>query len=579
MTEILCRWLNEELGLSRRVEPRTFEKEFSTGYLIGEILNKHQLQEDFDQFSQGRNAVSQLNNFQRLLPTLQLLGVMFSDNVVKALIEEQHGVATRLLYQIYIALRRKEKAQLSKMAMETMRPPAAAKLASISAEMYKERMKSVIPREVDVALRRVSDRYMDKSKEVEEEAALKDEQELQKQQSIQEEQQTRHLEMLHKAKRQNKELVEKVQGSIIPVSKKMPREMENTILKRKQELRKQEAEMFKSEITEFEKILKKLTPAAGEEESEGLILLARADPLLSSPCTRVEEGQSFIENVRSRLKEDRRARREREKRRRRVMLELFEAHEAQEEVYQEEELVNRLMRQSLQERRVTVQLMQARHEKQVMRQNRIFREKQYEEQRLKEFQQSLDQEEILARQERAEQGERMEQEREVHEQLMVERAERRYRKHYRLCQEVVTHILDLVTKVAEYRELCVGLIPNKLMREWKELFFTEMPIYEQPAAQLEASGESAVDSIEQAKMHLLNSQDYEDYQLMTGEWQPPVDADIHGPPPNNNILGHAVNRITEIAHPAKEPSPPPQFPPFPSRPAYWANCMQAKPPA
>ncbi|XP_062905823.1 sperm flagellar protein 2 [Mobula hypostoma] len=566
MTEILCRWLNEELGLSRRVEPRTFAKEFSTGYLIGEILNKHQLQEDFDQFSQGRNAVSQLNNFQRLLPTLQLLGVMFSDNVVKALIEEQHGAATRLLYQIYIALRRKEKAQLSKMTMETMRPPAAAKLASISAEMYKERMKSMIPREVDMALRRVSDRYIAKGKEVEEEAALKDEQELQKQQSIQEEQQTQHLEMLHKAKKQNKELMEKVQGSIIPVSKKMPREMENTSLKRKQELRKKEAEMFNNEITKFEKILKNLTPAGGEEESgSSLNLPGRAGPrhLLSSPCTRVEEGQSFIENVRTRLKEDRRARREREKRRRRVMLELLEAHEAQEEVYQEEELVNRLMRQSLQERRVTVQLVHARHEKHVMEQNRFFREKQYEEQRLKEFRQALDREEILARQERVEQGERMEQEREVHEQLMVERAERRYRKHYHLCQEVVTHILDLVTKVAEYRELCVGLIPNKLMREWKELFFTQMPIYEQPDAQLEASGERAVDSIEQAKMHLLNSQDYEDYQLMTGEWQPPVDGDIHGPPPDNNVLGHVVNRITEIAHPAKEPSPPPQFPPFP----------------
>ncbi|XP_072113592.1 sperm flagellar protein 2 isoform X3 [Mobula birostris] len=560
-----------ELGLftlerRRMREPRTFAKEFSTGYLIGEILNKHQLQEDFDQFSQGRNAVSQLNNFQRLLPTLQLLGVMFSDNVVKALIEEQHGVATRLLYQIYIALRRKEKAQLSKMAMETMRPPAAAKLASISAEMYKERMKSMIPREIDMALQRVSDRYIAKGKEVEEEAALKDEQELQKQQSIQEEQQTQHLEMLHKAKRQNKELMEKVQGSIIPVSKKMPREMENTSLKRKQELRKKEAEMFNNEITKFEKILKNLTPAGGEEESESsLNLPGRAGPphVLSSPCTRVQEGQSFIENVRTRLKEDRRARREREKRRRRVMLELLEAHEAQEEVYREEELVNRLMRQSLQERRVTVQLVHARHEKHVMEQNRFFREKQYEEQRLKEFRQALDREEILARQERVEQGERMEQEREVHEQLMVERAERRYRKYYHLCQEVVTHILDLVTKVAEYRELCVGLIPNKLMREWKELFFTQMPIYDQPDAQLEASGERAVDSIEQAKMHLLNSQDYEDYQLMTGEWQPPVDGDIHGPPPDNNVLGHVVNRITEIAHPAKETSPPPQFPPFP----------------
>ncbi|XP_051875755.1 sperm flagellar protein 2-like [Pristis pectinata] len=277
MTEILCRWLNDELRLSRRVEPRTFAKEFSTGYLIGEILNKHQLQGDFDQFSQGRNAASQLNNFQRLLPTLQLLGVMISDNVVKALIEEQHGVATRLLYQIYIALRRKENAHLSKLAMETMRPPAAAKLASISAEMYKERLKSMIPREVDVVLRRVSDRCVAKDKEIEKEATLKDEQELQKQHSVQEEQQTQNLEKLHKAKRKNKELMAKIQATFIPISKKVPQEMARAIQKRKQELRKKEAEMFTSEITKFEKILRNLTPAGGEEESP------RQTELLESP--------------------------------------------------------------------------------------------------------------------------------------------------------------------------------------------------------------------------------------------------------------------------------------------------------
>ncbi|GCB84771.1 hypothetical protein scyTo_0025440, partial [Scyliorhinus torazame] len=60
------------------------------------------------------------------------------------------------------------------------------------------------------------------------------------------------------------------------------------------------------------------------------------------------------------------------------------------EVYREEQLVNRLMRQSLQERRIAVQLMHARHEKQVIMQNRFFREKQYEEKRLQEFQDVLD---------------------------------------------------------------------------------------------------------------------------------------------------------------------------------------------
>lgn len=261
MTDILCRWLNEDLQLSRRVEPGTFAKEFSTGYLIGEILNKHQLQDDFDQFSQGRNAVSQVNNFQRLLPTLQLMGVIFSDNVVKALVEEQHGVATRLLYQIYIALRRKERAKLPRLTLETM---GAAKLASISAEMYKERLKSVIPREVDVVLRKVSTHSVVQDKSIEKVVTRKEEQERQKQRTYQDEQQTQNLEMLHKAKRKNKELMAKIQASIIPITK-VPKEMTKTVRIRNQELRTKKAEMFIQEITKFEKILKDLTPEGGEE--------------------------------------------------------------------------------------------------------------------------------------------------------------------------------------------------------------------------------------------------------------------------------------------------------------------------
>lgn len=64
------------------------------------------------------------------------------------------------------------------------------------------------------------------------------------------------------------------------------------------------------------------------------------------------------------------------------------------EAYREEQLINRLMRQSQQERRIAVQLMHVRHEKEVLRQNRIFREKQYEERRLKDFQDALDREAV-----------------------------------------------------------------------------------------------------------------------------------------------------------------------------------------
>lgn len=51
---------------------------------------------------------------------------------------EKHGTATRLLYQLYIALNNKKKANLTGVAMETLRPAAPAKLNAIESGIYKE---------------------------------------------------------------------------------------------------------------------------------------------------------------------------------------------------------------------------------------------------------------------------------------------------------------------------------------------------------------------------------------------------------------------------------------------------------
>ena len=55
------------------------------------------------------------------------------------------------------------------------------------------------------------------------------------------------------------------------------------------------------------------------------------------------------------------------------------------------------MRQSQQERRIATQLLQLRHEKAVICQNRIFREQQYEERRQKDFQEAMDREAVSGR--------------------------------------------------------------------------------------------------------------------------------------------------------------------------------------
>lgn len=51
---------------------------------------------------------------------------------------ENHGAASRLLYQLFIALGRKAKKKLTGVAMETMRPSAPVKLESIESAIYKE---------------------------------------------------------------------------------------------------------------------------------------------------------------------------------------------------------------------------------------------------------------------------------------------------------------------------------------------------------------------------------------------------------------------------------------------------------
>ena len=51
---------------------------------------------------------------------------------------EKHGTATRLMYQVFIALNKKDKANLTGTAMETMRPAGPVKLEAIESQIYKE---------------------------------------------------------------------------------------------------------------------------------------------------------------------------------------------------------------------------------------------------------------------------------------------------------------------------------------------------------------------------------------------------------------------------------------------------------
>ena len=57
-------------------------------------------------------------------------------------------------------------------------------------------------------------------------------------------------------------------------------------------------------------------------------------------------------------------------------------------------LVERLMRQCQQERRIATQLMAIRKEKDTIRNNRVYRLQQYEKQRMREFNEAMERERV-----------------------------------------------------------------------------------------------------------------------------------------------------------------------------------------
>ncbi|XP_050799757.1 sperm flagellar protein 2-like [Gopherus flavomarginatus] len=525
MSDILCEWLNREVKLSRTVDPKSFPKEFSTGYLIGEILHKYELQDDFNQFSQSRVANSKLNNFSRLEPTLQLLGVQFDQNEAQNIMTEQHGAATKLLYQLYVALEKKKKAGLTGVAMEAMRPAAPAKLQGIESKLYRERLRNLMPRQTDLRLQQVSEHFEMKSKHMENKIACIQLAEQQKVQKIQEEERAQDIEKHRKGRRRQNEIMARIQAAIIQIPKPPRNRTLKAIEAQKLLKKKKEAADVYMEIKTFEEFMRKESPTSSSSQVtdsnvQDTLQIQELDT--TAPDTTAQtttellstySDDEYIRKIQKRLEEDSFAREQREKRRRKMLMEQLIAHEAQEEAYREEQLINRLMRQSQQERRIAVQLMHVRHEKEVLWQNRIFREKQYEERRLKEFQEALDREAALAKQEKIDYEEHICKERDLHEKIAAERAEARYKKHYSMCWEVIDQIIDLSTKTGEYRMLTNNLIPIKLMRDWKELFFNGKPIYEQVSIEPLPTEPTPEQLVELDKMNLLDEKDYDEYKV------------------------------------------------------------------
>ncbi|XP_008292289.1 sperm flagellar protein 2 [Stegastes partitus] len=569
MSDILCRWLNRDLRLSRAVEPDTFANDFSSGYLIGEVLHKYQLQKDFSMFMKKDTSISKMNNFTRIEPTLKLLGISFDINTAQDLMQEKQGAATRLLHQLYVSLEKNKKAEIGGTMMEIMQPSASANLHKKEHEIYSDRLHQVVKRDAELKLQKIPQHYGDKSQQWCDRSVMNHPVHQKRRLRVQDEKQRKDSEKLRVCPQKFSDMN---QATNVQVTKLPPYASTLNLKKRQQQQqqrKERQAQTVQTDIAQFETNKKKLVTSgfassSSDQPSPADFLLGSSNQDCEVPGSgtnmMLQSNSKYIQEIRQRLEENAVACEQSKKRVDRFLVEQFKAHEAQKEAWREEQLVRRLTRQTRQEQGLAAQLLQTRAQKEVIRENRLFREQQYQQRREKDFREALDREAVLAQQAKLDRAEEIRKELEFCNRMAAERAHSRYEKHFKSCKDILEQIVDLATKVGEYRKLTGNLIPGKLMREWKELLFRGLPLFE-PVKGHQPQFSTQLDPVELKKQETLNTQDYDEYTSMVGEWAWPEEAgETKLPPANNDILGHVVHRLRSVVHPPV--MEPPVFPNF-----------------
>ncbi|CAF4000149.1 unnamed protein product [Adineta steineri] len=619
MAHILIDWLNNDVQLSKKIESsQNLAGEFATGYLVGEILSKYGLQEDFPQFSTSNNSISQLNNFTRIERTLHLLGIPFNTNHARQIMTMEKGAVQQLLYQLYTALNRKKKRNLTGTAMETMTAPATKILAQAETQQYQNLIKKRTERGCDLSLQELvnkheqfkarQDEIINKQK-YEDDEGKRQELESKRQYLLNRSKEKRakdaELEARIKSKQQDLgyELeIEPMPASVVMIPKTPPLFTKQALEKKRKLKKEVESQDTMNDIRRFERRVlqhSEFDDDEGFDENPPGESMNVSDMELSSPYEQealsskigatssqelvvytkpLQAGQvdPYILEIRRRLQEDIHARREREKRRRKVLVDQLRALEAIEDSKREESLVSHLLRQSQFERRLAVELLQTRHEKDVLRHNRISHEKELEIRRKQDFIEAMDREAELARLTRLEYAEQIRKDKELHDIIQAEKAEAIHTDNVDFCIHITWQMVDFALKIGEYRQLTENLIPAKVWREWNALFVSDRPFFDDEK-RITAEEQAEIDQqnqklhaqtvLQEESLKILDEGDFNEYRNMIGEWEPPAGSQsaitiTHVPPMDNPIFGYVINRLHNNIHPPAAKLPTPLFPAF-----------------
>ena len=102
MSDLLLRWVNDEIQLSRPVDD--LQMDFSSGYLLGEILYRVNQQPTFTKFMDTDSSDAKIHNYILLEPTMRALGIPFEPTTATSIMNQRPNAAATVLYQIKMAI-------------------------------------------------------------------------------------------------------------------------------------------------------------------------------------------------------------------------------------------------------------------------------------------------------------------------------------------------------------------------------------------------------------------------------------------------------------------------------------------
>ncbi|GFR40940.1 hypothetical protein Agub_g1600 [Astrephomene gubernaculifera] len=585
MSDLLRTWLTEELGLPIS---DNLERDFASGYLFGQLFSKYNLQPDAEHFDAKRMPDSMINNYTRLQPTFNKLGVQLDTRVANMLIREELGVAPRLLYSIKQNLASIQKT-LTKFqhtgnlgrTMGATVSPSRGLLEAQKHNTNKEKYESSAHRHFEDMLRiqaanpNVVMESMHLSKFTDE--GLRQQREAlatllrERAQHVAQRDTFRagQMDRMHSGRSDKAQKLARddaIHAALLKRKEEMEREELRVELALSEKARRKKLEELhhaaldvQGGIDAFEINMKRLVRGDTGEGEEVLAPPAGKTPLehmeqmksrAAATAKLLEDTAAYMRGVKDARADDIASKREREARRRKMVVEQQAAAANAERKAQMEALVTALQRQSYEEQRLAARLWQVSQEKEVMRENRLLRERQYAERREKDWEETLRREVELHRSMREAYEAEAALEMEAWRAAQQARAEAKAAKHAAFARDIAYQLVGLAERAAEYRSSTGNLVPRREWRQWLTMFVTADPALAPPAP-LQGAAAAAEAENREASLRLGRAL-VGDYLACAGDW-----VRTEGPIGHDELLGQVVGDLAIIS---REPPPQPELP-------------------